>query len=98
MTESAQEKLFAQVQKRWPWWSRHKISGYVHGIMDEARYVRPRRHYVTMFSPKHSYSVGYIFGFIDARGEDAFTDPQLKRFKGQNVLSFEWWKNEPETT
>jgi len=98
MTPAEQEALFVKVQKRWPHWSEHKVSGYVHGVMDEARYVRPHRYYVTMYTPKHSYSVGYIFGFIDARGEDAFTDPQLKRFKSQRALAYEWWKNESETT
>ena len=97
MTPKNQEKLFKQVQKRFPRWSKRKCSGYVHGAADEAHRKRPCVRQVKAFSPKRSYAVGYVYGWIDARGEDAYNDPRLTAMKYSShlshVLDFRWWKN-----
>ena len=98
MSPKQQEQLFRKVQARFPRWSKRKCSGYVHGIVDESHCVRPCDRQVKAFSPKRSYAVGYVHGFIDARGEDACKDPRLIRFKSSHTLAYRWWKNVAETT
>ena len=93
MTARDQEKLFKRVQAHFPKWSAQKCSGYLHGIVDEAKYTRPEHPQVKAFSPQRSYAVGYVHGFIDARGIDAFNDPWLKGFKSEHTLRFQWWLN-----
>lgn len=98
MTPANQERLFKKVQKRFPRWSKRKCSGYVHGVVDEAHCKRPCARQVKAFSPKRSYAIGYVYGFIDARGEDAFKDPQLATMKrrSSHTLDYRWWKGKNE--
>lgn len=93
MSPSDQEKLFKKVQARFPRWSKRKCSGYVHGVVDETYLKRPSARQVKAFSPKRSYALGYVYGFIDARGEDAYKDPRLATMKrrSSHVLSYRWW-------
>lgn len=92
MNPDDQEKLFEKVQKRFPRWSKRKCSGYVHGIVDESHRVRPCNRQVEAFSLKRTYAIGYVLGFIDARGEDAYKDPRLMRFQSGHSLGYRWWK------
>lgn len=97
MTEQEQQKLFTRVTKKFPHWSPRKCSGYVHGVVDEGKHTRPEHHQVKLFGPKHSYAVGYVYGFIDARGEDVFADPWLTSMKERitaHSLDHKWWKDE----
>lgn len=94
MNLKEQEKLFRKILGHFPKWSKRKCSGYVHGVVDEACRVRPCNRQVKAFGPKRTYAQGYVLGFIDARGEDAFKDPQLKSMKRRTRHSFDyvWWK------
>ena len=95
MTPKDQVKLFRKVIARFPKWSERKCSGYVHGIVDETRRVRPRNRQVKAFRPGRVYAIGYVLGFIDARGEDAFNDPRLASMKRRSNHSFDysWWED-----
>ena len=94
MESQKQEQLFDAIRKRFPRWSKRKCSGYLHGILDEAKFKRPCHIQLKAFSPKRSYAVGYVYGFIDARGEDAFRDPWLRDMKHRLVThapDVRWW-------
>lgn len=91
MNQQEQEALFEKVRKRFPKWSKRKCSGYVHGTVDESHRVRPCNRQVEAFSPKRTYAIGYVLGFIDARGEDAYKDPRLARFQSSHSLDYKWW-------
>ena len=94
MTPREQEKLFRKVLGRFPKWSKRKCSGYVHGIVDEAIRRRPCARQVKAFRPKRTYAQGYILGFIDARGKDAFKDPRLVSMprRTNHVFNYKWWE------
>ncbi len=94
MTPKQQEKLFRKVQARFTHWSNTQCSGYVHGVADEARFKRPHHPQVRAFGPRRSYATGYVYGFIDARGPDAFKDPWLKGMKDRMSYAMEhkWWE------
>lgn len=95
MTPQEQEAFFQKVRHHFPYWSKRKCSGYVHGVVDEARRVRPCARQVKAFSPQRSYAVGYVRGFIDARGPDAFKDPRLTSMKRRSSYGFDykWWEH-----
>jgi hypothetical protein len=93
LSPQEQEQLFERVRKRFPKWSKRKCSGYVHGVVDEAKFKRPHCTQTKAFSPRRSYAVGYVYGFVDARGTDAYDDPWLKNMKHRmsHTLEFQWW-------
>lgn len=94
MLPNIQEKLFRKVLARFPRWSKRKCSGYVHGVADEIHRKRPCNRQVKAFSPKRSYALGYVYGWIDARGEDAYNDPRLSAMKrrSSHMLDYKWWE------
>ena len=93
MTLDQQETLFALVQHRFYGWSKAKCSGYVHGVADEGFRTQPQ---VEILRGAHQqgrgYAVGYIYGFLDARGSDAVKEPWTKCW--DKALEFRWWENE----
>jgi len=90
MNPTDQEKLFKRVQKRFPKWSIRMCSGYVHGIIDEAQRPKPDILTIRNAMNRSGYAIGYLRGFIDARGNDimVYTWAQHACVK----LVFEWWK------
>ncbi len=95
MTPIEQGKLFKLTRKRCPGWSQKKHSGYVHGAVDGSRRSEPRRQYIHGFRKEKDYDVGYIYGFIDAYGEDAFhAEWAMELCLSQKSLAYRWWDNE----
>jgi len=94
MNSQEQEALFENVRKHFPKWSKRKCSGYVHGIVDEAIRRRPCARQVKAFGPKRTYAQGYVLGFIDARGKDAFKDPRLTSMprRTRHLFDYKWWE------
>ena len=97
MTAKEQEKLFERLLRRGE--SAKYASGYVHGVFDEST-GRPAPNPMIRFRvPDHSiavnedpYAYGYMIGFIDSYGEDAFDQPWgggLSWLKCS--LRFRWW-------
>jgi len=80
MTPELQEKLFKLVRKKFPRWSKLKASGYVHGVVNGIA-----AHFPKYPVPNGTYSEGYMYGYIDAYGEDAL--PRGYRRK----LEYRWW-------
>ncbi len=110
MTPAEQEALFKKVQTYWDTpWGPLMASGYVHGIVDEARRTEPKDLYVreVRANPEgfdfNSYARGYLFGFADARGYDILGQEWAKGpvgrviFEdGEDGIDFEWWKKEDD--
>ena len=97
MKPKDQEILFQRVKDRYPEWTDRQCSGYVAGVVDEARYTRPEHRQTLAFTKlERTYAKGYVLGFVDARGSDAFTDPWLKKIAAciRHSLAFQWWINE----
>ena len=100
MTADAQEALFKQVQVHFPKWNKQQVSGCVHGINEGMGEHGPQRVYIHDGRRRVSYGLGYCYGFIDARGEDAINSEVFKDFVkelGPVPIAFRWWLNE-ETT
>ncbi len=94
-TPIEQGKLFKVTRKRCPNWSQKKHSGYVHGAVDGSRRSEPRQVYIRGFRKERDYDVGYIYGFIDAYGEDAFhAEWAVELCLSQKSLAYRWWDNE----
>lgn len=89
-----QEVLFTAVRERFPAWGTEKCSGYVHGIVDEGISPIPDLTYV---SRTDDYAVGYVLGYINARGEDVAQDAWISRWARDHHycltanLNFRWW-------
>ena len=95
ITPIEQGKLFKAIQLRCPSWSQAKWSGYIHGAVDGSRRSEPRQTYVRGFRKEKPYAVGYIYGFIDAFGEDAFHAAwAVDLCLSQKHLDYRWWENE----
>ena len=93
MKPAEQEKLFEQVRVKFPKWSIKRASGYVHGVNDGMHREEPRRVYVRGFGKHKEYAIGYIYGFVDAYGLDAFFLRWMAEL-GQplkHVLDYRWW-------
>ena len=91
MNPEEQQAFFERVRAKYPNWSKQKVSGYVHGVVDEARCDNP---YQGMLEPgmvfkNTSYQAGYLAGFADARGEDVLDTDWWKLFGGK--LEYQWW-------
>ncbi|GAH37731.1 unnamed protein product, partial [marine sediment metagenome] len=86
MTPQEQEKLFKKVRRRFRRWSERKCSGYVHGVVDEARRKTANPEMVKYRN--EAYCCGYLCGFIDARGFDA-----ASRYKYiiRPIGYYRWW-------
>jgi hypothetical protein len=86
MTPQDQEKLFKRALKKFgqgPKWT----SGYVHGVLDESRYLAPRCPSADM-----RYYAGYLSGFLDSYGEDYKSEPWGSGLAGQlHELNYRWW-------
>ncbi len=96
MTPKDQEKLFKLAREHFPNWSFKIISGYVHGVADSSRRKEPRRVYVRGVSkvgPIKLYALGYICGFVDAYGGEAFFTPWWKDIQIPMVLDHRWWEH-----
>ena len=92
MTIEEQQKLFAAVRKRWKKWSGHRASGYVHGVINGLSYNKPLQFYVQRFKDD-PYAYGYIYGFIDAYGEDALTAEWSQGLNiAKEAVSYHWWE------
>lgn len=99
MTEQEQIALFKRVQKRFHCWSERKCSGYVHGIVDEADIPAPQADMLD--NQRDGYNVGYVYGFIDARGPDVLFEDWYKlhpaianvtdEIAGQSNTDYRWW-------
>lgn len=88
---SDQEKLFKRIRKRFKDRPKKWASGYLHGILDEAKREKPDRAYLGM--TRHEYNSGYIYGFIDARGIDVKQDAWYQRLvdKLGHKIEFQWY-------
>ena len=90
MDGKEQEALFEKVKERHPKWAFSRCSGYVHGIVDEGKVSEPLDCYLGNYD---AYSKGYVGGFIDARGEDAFLTDWFQTHYGEigYNIDFQWW-------
>lgn len=95
MTEQEQTALFKRIQKKFPRRSRRWCSGYVHGILDEGLLSEPHLIFLDAYDRKEKYHVGYVNGFMDARGPDVHSEkwyrnnPQVDPHR--RALNFQWW-------
>ena len=91
LTPNEQETLFRRVRKRFKNRPAKWCSGYVHGIMDEAKHEKPDPTYLGR--TRYDYNMGYLWGFLDARGSDAFEWDWARRLTpSRKALQFEWYK------
>lgn len=94
MTPQEQEKLFEKVRRRYKNWDFRQASGYVHGVVDGLRLNEPQPYYIRGFDELEPYAICYIYGFIDAYGEDAFDAAWNQEFRiSKTVLCYRWWEN-----
>lgn len=90
MTPSDQEKLFQRVRQKFPDWSDRKCSGYVHGIVDEPYRMGPDSDRIQNAIGRQSeYDIGYLCGFIDARGSDILEKAWARLIRPK--VQFVWW-------
>lgn len=96
MIPTLQEKLFLLVRQKFPDWNVRRLSGYVHGVVDGLRRDEPRRVYVRGFTHKKPYALGYIYGFIDAYGGDAFFSEWIGELEGltERSLDYRWYEEQ----
>lgn len=95
MSPTEQGKLFKLIRLRCPSWSQKQHSGYVHGAVDGSRRSEPQRVYQRGFEKEKPYAIGYIYGFIDAYGQDAFSAAwAINLYLSQKHLDYRWWENE----
>lgn len=92
MIEKEQIKLMGQIRKRFKDRSKKWCSGYLHGILDEAKRKKPDRAYTG--TTRHDYNTGYVYGFIDARGTDVESEAWYKRLGTSCGRCIEpwWWR------
>ena len=91
MTPKDQEKLFQRVKQRFSDWSDRRCSGYVHGIVDEAERLTPDSDRIrNALGHRSQYDIGYLQGFVDARGSDILEKVWARLIKPK--VDFEWWK------
>lgn len=103
MTHDESERLFIRVKKRF---NTNDIfaSGYVHGVSDGMDANRPKPKYGHDFFASSDqaptvYAKGYIFGYVDAYGEDVFRnfrDFHVFRVIAKRPASFRWWLYESD--
>lgn len=95
MIPKLQEKLFKLVQQRFANWSTRKCSGYVHGVVDGLRRDEPRRVYHRLFNKHNPYATGYIYGFIDTYGGDAFFSEWIGELEDitERSMEWKWWED-----
>ncbi len=93
MTTQEQENLYALLKKRYPAWDLRRVSGYVHGAVSGYTRRKPPQVYLYRFKEDDPYSVGYIYGFIDAYGHDAVAMENWAADLGitVDVVDWEWW-------
>ena len=94
MTSKEQERRFELAREHFKNWNAEQISGYVHGAADGYKRDEPRQIYIERFKEiKDHYALGYIFGFVDAYGEDALTAEWSRELGlGNSVLDYRWWE------
>lgn len=100
MTPKDQDRLFKLTREHFPDWSTKQVSGYVHGVADSHRRKEPRRVYIRGVNKVRSaklYALGYIYGFIDAYGGDAYFTPWWKDIEIPLVLDYQWWRHAEQT-
>ena len=95
MTPRLQEKLFQLARQRYADWDTKKLSGYVHGIVDGLRRDEPRAVYLRSFRKQKPYAIGYIYGFIDTYGADAFFSEWIGDLDGitERSMEWRWWED-----
>lgn len=98
MIVQEQEILFKLVQNRFKHWSIRQVSGYVHGVNDGLWRSEPKRVYVRGYQKQKPYAIGYIAGFIDAYGGDAYFTEGIKELLQMHLdepkrLNYRWWEN-----
>ncbi len=95
MLAKLQERLFQLVRQRYADWDTKKLSGYVHGVVDGQRRDEPRREYLRLFQKQKPYAVGYIYGFIDTYGADAFFSDWIGDLDGitERSMEYRWWED-----
>ena len=92
LTPKVQEKLFELSKRRFSNWSTRQVSGYVHGIVDGLTRKKPQRVYVRNYDLYDPYAMGYILGFIDAQGLDAFASPWARSLGFcAGIIYYRWW-------
>ena len=85
------EELFKKVFHRFHSRGTSWISGYVHGVQDEAQQARPTLLYLEKFGANDDYSNGYVYGFVDARGEDVAVADWFPKSIGLRAIEWKWW-------
>ncbi len=96
MTPEDQEKLFKLTREHFPDWSAKQVSGYVHGVADSSRRKEPRRVYIRGVNKVNSskvYALGYLCGFVDAYGGEAFFTHWWKDIQIPMVFEHRWWEH-----
>lgn len=94
MTPLEQSKLFRAAQQYFKKWKLRQISGYVHGVTVGLSHDEPWQDYVYRFKKKKSYAIGYIFGFIDAYGEDTLTAEWCQDLdRSEHDPEYRWWEH-----
>ena len=83
MTVAEQEALFKSLKEAHPKWTNKFCSGYVAGVVDEARHEQPENTFVKDADLLDPYALGYITGFAVHRGSDAELEPWF-----ENVTRF----------
>lgn len=91
MMEQDQIKLFNRIRKRFKHRTKKWCSGYLHGILGEVKRKKPDRAYLG--TTRYDYNMGYVYGFIDARGTDVESEAWYKRLVGKlgHKIEFQWW-------
>lgn len=92
-----QENLFKRICKRFKKRSVKWCSGYLHGILNEGKHKKPDPVYLGITRTltdvgQRDYNNGYLWGFLDARGEDAFEWEWARKLAlSGKVRDFVWW-------
>lgn len=93
MSPKDQEKLFEEVQKRHKLWTPWEASGYVHGVVQGLTCKEPPHVYIQRFLGNEPYACGFIYGFIDAYGNDVFTSKWIRELElSKAILHYRWWE------
>ena len=96
MTPTEQEKLFKQVRNRFDLWNIERASGYVHGVVDGLGEDNPRDDSLQGYDEDRPYDVGYVYGFLDARGSDTIGKWILQL--ADISVDYRWWEHASQTT
>jgi len=88
MTAAEQEALFEKVKQHCPKRPARWCSGYVHGVCDEAKGAEPNSVYTDSLTSH--YSQGYLHGYADAHGSDAWEYEWAPYVIV--IISYRWWE------